>query len=128
MAAPFDPNPNIRSADRGAVNTIISGATSTVGYAFTRPNLPASSIAYGRTSNPNREVNPTASFQIKTTGGNASGNFLGSNDLSTWDSIGTYDTASGTGAFAVALVSGFRYVSASIDAMTASSVDITAVL
>lgn len=110
----FDPDPNVRTLDRGANNVVIDAAT--VAAAFTAPDKPAASVAYGRTAGP-RGVEPAnMTFQVNTTGAPsaAAGNFIGSNDLQNWYSIGTY---SGAGIYPIAGVTP-RYVSASLDTLT----------
>jgi len=126
MAA-FAPNPNIRSADRGGLNTIASAVTSTTGYAFAANALPANSIAYARVPSHIGQDSPSAYFQVDVSAGTASGNFLASNDLNKWYSIGTWDQSNG--AYSLPLLAGYRYVSASIDAVSGgASVTISAVL
>lgn len=121
----YDPDPNIRSADRGGLNTIASAVTSTTGYAFASNAKPANSVAYARVPNHTGQTNPNAFFQVDVSTGTASGNFIASNDLQKWYSIGTWDQTNG--AYALPLLAGYRYVSASIDAVSGgASVTISA--
>lgn len=113
----FDPNPNIRSLDRGANNVIISAATATTGYAFTSPTLPASSIAYGRTTKAVAGNMPAdMTFQVTSTGAPSAiaGQFIGSNDLANWYQIGTF---SADGIYPISGIT-VRYISASLDTLT----------
>lgn len=125
MAA-TDPNPNIRTADRGGLSTIASAVTATTGYAFSGTTLPASTIAYGRVPNNTGTINPNAFFQVDFSAGTATGQFLGSNDLLNWYNIGDWNAA---GAWPIGLAAGYRYISASIDTIGGgASVTISAAL
>lgn len=109
-----DPNPKVLSADRGGINVIASAVTSTTGYALSGTTLPVNPIVYGRAHGQGGVVNPNAFFQVDISTGTASGQFIGSNDGLNWYQIGTWDQA---GAYPLGLAAGYRYVSASIDAI-----------
>lgn len=121
MAAPFDPDPNIRTLDRGANNVIINAAAVTTGLLLVGTAKPANSVAYARTAGPIGVEPPDVTFQVDGTG-TPTGKFIGSNDLVNWYQVSLY---SGSGLYPIAGVP-FRYLSATADTIPSGTVTVSA--